>query len=80
MTPAEREPGLTTQLRSAIERSGLSLNDIAKASGIDSGRLSRFMRGERDLTLSAADRICDALHLVLGPRRRTEKEEQAPKG
>jgi hypothetical protein len=39
----------------------MSLNRISAVSGIGRDRLSRFMRGERDLTLSAAESICRAL-------------------
>jgi transcriptional regulator with XRE-family HTH domain len=58
---------LVTQLRDAIRQSGKSLNAISKMCGVGSDRLSRFMRGERDLTLAAAERICLALHLKLAP-------------
>jgi hypothetical protein len=33
--------------------------------GVGRDRLSRFLRGERDLTLSAAEQICRALGLRL---------------
>jgi hypothetical protein len=32
---------------------------------VDSGRLSRFMRGERDLGVDAAGKLCEALGLQL---------------
>ena len=54
-------PRMALQLREAIGNDGRSLNRLAKATGVDSGRLPRFMRGERDLNLEAACRICDAL-------------------
>jgi transcriptional regulator with XRE-family HTH domain len=52
---------MVLQLREAISNDGRSLNQLAKATGVDSGRLSRFMRGERDLNLDAACRICEVL-------------------
>jgi transcriptional regulator with XRE-family HTH domain len=54
---------LAAQLRQAIQGTGTSLNQIARASGLDTGRLSRFMRGERDLTLSATAKLCEYLGL-----------------
>jgi transcriptional regulator with XRE-family HTH domain len=64
--PAPEEgTGLVSQLQEAIRRSGESLSQLAVTCGVDSGRLSRFMRGERDLTLRAAERVCEALHLRL---------------
>lgn len=54
---------LADKLRKAVRDSGESLNEIARATEVDSGRLSRFMRGERDLTFEAAERV--ALHVGL---------------
>jgi DNA-binding phage protein len=58
-------PTLTEQIREAIQRSGQSLNQLGKQCGVDSARLSRFMRGERGLSLDAVDAIAKALHLRL---------------
>jgi transcriptional regulator with XRE-family HTH domain len=66
----KEEPGLVKQLRDAIRTSGRSLNQLSKDCGVDTGRLSRFLRGERDITISAADRICRALGLTLTRRRK----------
>ena len=57
--------GLVEQLRAAIRRSGESLNQLGQRAGIGRDRLSRFMRGERDLTLEAAEKIANALGLYL---------------
>ncbi|HEX5272042.1 MAG TPA: helix-turn-helix transcriptional regulator, partial [Gemmataceae bacterium] len=53
---------MVDELRATITASGLSLNQLSKASGVDSGTLSRFVRGERTITLPAADKILRALH------------------
>jgi transcriptional regulator with XRE-family HTH domain len=55
------EPGLIEQLRIAIRESGFSLNQLGKYSGVSAGQLSRLMRGERGLTLTAAEKVCQAL-------------------
>jgi transcriptional regulator with XRE-family HTH domain len=68
-TPSVEGPGLVEQLREAIRKSGESLNQLGERSGLDSARLSRFMRGERDLTLSAAEKLCQALGLELSDSR-----------
>jgi DNA-binding phage protein len=60
-----RRPGLVDSLKEAIRDSGRSLNQIGKAAGIGHDRLSRFMRGERDLTLTSAEKVCEALGLRL---------------
>jgi transcriptional regulator with XRE-family HTH domain len=54
---------LAEQLRRAVRDSGLSLNQLAHKAGLDSGRLSRFMRGERDLTLDGSTKLCGVLGL-----------------
>ncbi len=58
-------PTLTDQLREAIQQSGQSLNQLGKQCGVDSARLSRFLRGERGLSLEAVDAIARVLHLRL---------------
>lgn len=46
----------------------MSLNQLAKATGVYQAQLSRFMRAERTLTLKAAAKLCDYLGLSLvGP-------------
>lgn len=62
-------------LKEAIEADGRSLNQLAKASGIDAGRLSRFVRGERDINLDAAGRLCDVLGVkfVMPQKRRRSR-------
>jgi len=61
----QREPALIVQLRDAIRHSGRTLNQLSIASGVSSAQLSRFMTGKRTLTLPAAAKICEALHLQL---------------
>ena len=53
--------GLVQQLRDAIEDSGLTLGELSKRSGVATSQLSYFLRGERTLTLPAAEKLCDAL-------------------
>lgn len=65
---------LTPILQNAIQKSGLSLNVLAALTGIDSARLSRFMRNERTLTLPAAAVLCRQLGLEL------KAIEEKPKG
>jgi hypothetical protein len=56
---------LIHELRKAIETSGKSLNQLGLAARVSAGQLSRFMRGERQLGLEAAGRVCEALGLHL---------------
>jgi hypothetical protein len=66
------------QIRQAVRDSGRSLNQLSKESGVNVSRLSRFMRGERTLTLPAGLDLCAALGLQLAgldepPPRRKKK-------
>jgi transcriptional regulator with XRE-family HTH domain len=68
MAGRKGEATVTETLKEAIRASGRSLNQLAKASGVGSDRLSRFMRGRRGLTNEAIDSLCTALGLrLVGP-------------
>ena len=53
----EERPGLVEQLKQAIQQSGQTLNQLSLKCGVGRDRLSRFLRGERDLTLEAAEKV-----------------------
>jgi transcriptional regulator with XRE-family HTH domain len=80
----EEEQTMSDRLRTAIRGSGISLNDLGRKTGVDSGRLSRFMRGQRDLTLGAAEQLCKVLGLQLvafpPPAEATGQAEKPAKG
>ena len=69
-----KPPDLADQLRRAIGGCGMSLNQLAKATGVNKAQLSRFMRGERHLSLPAADNVCRALGWTLNPPPRKGKK------
>ena len=52
-------------LRRHIERDGRSQYALAEETGVNRGVLSRFVRGERDIGMATADRLCRALGLKL---------------
>ena len=58
---------LTDVLKAAIERSGLTVYRIGKATGIDAANLGRFVRGELSIRLDKADRLAAYLGLRLTP-------------
>ncbi len=60
-----QESSLVTRLRQAVQDSGQSLNQLSATSGIDRDLLARFVRGEADLTLAVAGRLCEVLGLEL---------------
>lgn len=61
---------VSEQLREAIDTSGQSRYAICKALKIDQAQLSRFMVGQRGLSVTVLDRLCDYLGLELRPRRK----------
>jgi hypothetical protein len=61
---------ISEALRTAILESGRSLNSLAGETTVDAPRLSRFVRGQRGLTLKGVDSLCAELGLELVPIRR----------
>jgi transcriptional regulator with XRE-family HTH domain len=65
---------LSERIRDAMRRDGRSLYQLAIDSGVSRGQVVRFFNRQRELTLPAADLLCNALGLELRPtRRRTAK-------
>lgn len=62
-------PTLTEQLLQAIADSGLSVNRLAKDSGVEQSSLQRFVTGERDMRLSNANKLAACLGLHLTKRK-----------
>lgn len=54
---------MTDEVRESVEQSGMSRYAICKATGISEAAMSRFMRGQRGLTLYTLDRLAAFLDL-----------------
>lgn len=65
MAKKKRPPTLADQLRTFIQNSGVTLRGLAFTAQIDASCLTRFMAGERDLTVSSAGRLADVMGLQL---------------
>ncbi|MBI1913610.1 MAG: helix-turn-helix transcriptional regulator [Planctomycetes bacterium] len=65
---------LVDELQQAIKQSGLSLNQLGKQAGVSQAQLSRFVRGERTLTLPAVAKLCVFLGLRLAKANRLDSE------
>jgi len=59
---------LTGALADRIKGLGLTSYAVSKRSGVDVGTVSRFVNGQRTLTLRTAEKLCEALDMVLIPR------------
>jgi transcriptional regulator with XRE-family HTH domain len=61
---------VSDQVRGIIDKCGLSRYEISKRTGIDEATLSKFMSGERGLSMKALDRLGDCLGLTVNMRRK----------
>lgn len=52
-------------IQDAIQKSGMTLAEISEQSGIDRSQLSRFMRNQRNLTITTAEKVGTLLGLEL---------------
>jgi hypothetical protein len=60
-----RAESLADVLRRAVTESGLPYNRLGKRAGVGQPVITRFMSGERDITLAVASRLCRVLGLGL---------------
>lgn len=60
-------------IRATVEARGLTAYALARDSGVNSAVVGRFLKGERDVTLTTAEKLCRALGLELRPVRRRKK-------
>ena len=65
--------GLPEQLR-AIRDSGVLPAHVARAAGVDTGIMSRFMRGERGISLKTADQLAEYFKLELKPTSKPKRK------
>jgi transcriptional regulator with XRE-family HTH domain len=75
MTAAQQKR-ITTEIRNAIDQSGLSRYEISKRSGVSQAVLSRFVNGRGSLTLDSIELLAPVLGISITrtvSRRRTKK-------
>lgn len=53
----DTRPSVSKQLLRIIEDSGISRYEVARLTGVQQSALSRFVRGERGLSLAAVDQL-----------------------
>lgn len=64
---------LAEQLRTAFEKSGMSMFELGKRSGVAYSGVHRFITGDRDVTLETASKLAEILGVELRPRKGTRK-------
>jgi len=67
------------QLRRAINNCGMTRYQIAKRTGVSEATLSRFMSGQRGLTLKAVDKLAVLLAWKLEGKGRNRPPRLAPR-
>ena len=76
MKPVKQErESLTNQLRRFLAESGRSLGEVSRATGLDTSALSRFVRGERGVSMQGLDALGDYLGLHLVKSRKKKKRK-----
>ena len=74
-----RRDTLSAQLRPLIDRCGRSRYRICKQIGLSESAMSRFMSGERGLSLDVFDRLFQllGLHVIVGPKAKGMAKSRA---
>jgi transcriptional regulator with XRE-family HTH domain len=65
---------LTDQIREAIKQSELTAYQICKETGIQNSSMSRFLSGERGLSLAHLDKLAALLGLRIATTRKARGE------
>ena len=73
------EQELAEMLRSAIRDSGKSLSQIARESGVSQPQLTRFLSGERSLTLTSAASLFDCFGIKVEPPAKAKPAKKKPR-
>lgn len=76
--PTDGGSDLIAVIKAAVQQSGLSLNTIAKESGLSQSQLSRFVNNERTLTLESAAKLFTYLKLRVVDAEGNELPEGKP--
>ena len=61
---------LTDQIREAVKQSDLTRYEICRQTGIDKSSMSKFVSGERGLSLTHLDKLAELLGLRITATKR----------
>lgn len=73
MSKAKTQTDWEETFRTAIAETGWPLMEITRQSGVDHSQLSRFMRGERGLSITTAERVAAVVGIELKRIRHSVK-------
>ncbi|MCC7291440.1 MAG: helix-turn-helix transcriptional regulator [Phycisphaerales bacterium] len=59
---------LIGSLKTAARKSGMSMNEISRRTGLAYQIVHGFLKGERDIAISSAVKLADVLDLELRPK------------
>jgi transcriptional regulator with XRE-family HTH domain len=63
------------QIKQAIHEGRLSQAALARGTGLSEGQISRFLKGERGLSLESIDKLLDVLELEIVIRLRRKGKD-----
>jgi ribosome-binding protein aMBF1 (putative translation factor) len=63
-------------IKTRIESKDYSFNELGNAIKVSPSVVTRFVKGQRDVRLDTAEKMCEELDLVLVPREWLEKADQ----
>lgn len=69
MAKRARQP-LPDVIKAAARATGMSVNALAHAAGVQQAALHRFLNGQRGINLDTAEKLCAYLGLELLPAQR----------
>jgi len=82
MPKKKQRLSLSDELRQAVERCGLSRYSIWQQTGIDQGTLSKFMAGDRGLSIESIDKLATllGLHICIADAEQSRKGRRKTDG
>jgi plasmid maintenance system antidote protein VapI len=72
----KKRPRFSDELRRAVDACGLSRYRLCQELGIAESTLSRFMSGERGLTMKCLDRLAALLDLHVAAGKRPKRKDR----
>jgi transcriptional regulator with XRE-family HTH domain len=72
-SPTPPAPPVSEQLKAIIRGKGLTAYAVAQSAGLAVASIQRYLNGERGLSTTSFDRVCEVLDLELRKRPRDRR-------